>query len=577
VFGETVLIDWGLSRRFDENDARREMADERPVGDPASAVLMSNAGGTIGFMSPEQTAQASQVGPPADIYSLGATLYYLLTAQAPFPYPTTPQEGEAAMQQIRNGEFPLPRKLNPNVHPDLEAICRKAMALEPPDRYAGASDLATDVDRWLAGEPISARREPRLRRCWRLAKRYRGVTAAIAAAVLMFLVVSAATTPFLRAAYTREKDQRTRAEAQRARANSNLKTSLSVMDLFLDRARADPKPSASSVAELRNFYLPRLIHFYEQLVAVQDDQSPEARQLVGRAYHGLGVCYTLQGDRRRGETHFLSAQAIQEQLTGEIADPEQLVPYAADLAVTRIDLAQLYRDWGRPQDEAKVRQQIADAYDAFADRKHAYRFAFGVAQRFRELGQFPESNAWLGKVIDALEELLRNHPDQPDARTALAESLSARALYWFAENRYDLALKDWERRSQVSAAPLPPDVRVFYAGSLARQGEHVKAAAEAEALSGTTKLDSANMYNLACALAISVSAARQDRHLSLTERKACAERYAKDALTWLRKSHAAGFFQLAGAVEQLKKDADFDSLRTREDFKQFLAEVEKKK
>ncbi len=98
-----------------------------------------------------------------------------------------------------------------------------------------------------------------------------------------------------------------------------------------------------------------------------------------------------------------------------------------------------------------------------------------------------------------------------------------------------------------------------------------------EALARTTALDSDDMYNLACTLAISASAARQDKRLSLTERKARAERYAKDAFTWLRKSHAAGFFRLPGAVEQLKKDADFDSLRTREDFKQFLTGLEKKK
>ncbi len=401
VFGETVLIDWGLSRRFDEDAAGRGGVGDSPAANSVSGVLMSNAGGTFGFMSPEQTAQGNQVGPASDIYSLGATLYCLLTGQAPFPYPSAPQEGEAIMQQIRNGDFPLPRKINPNVHPDLESICRKAMARQPEHRYANASNLATDIDHWLAGEPISARCEPWLRRWWRLAKRYRGVTASAAAIVLGFMVALAVATPFLQAAYTREKGQRTQAEAQGARANSNLSTSLFVMDLFLTRARSDPNPTPSSVVELRDFYLPRLIHFYEQLIANQDDQSAEARQLVGRAYHGLGVCSSLKGDQRQSETHFLSAQAIQSQLTDEIADPEQRVPYAADLAVTRIDLAQLYKVWGRPQDEMTARQLIADTYDAFIDRKHAYQFAFGVSRRFRELGRFAESKLWLGKVIDA--------------------------------------------------------------------------------------------------------------------------------------------------------------------------------
>src|SRR5262249_20790273 len=162
------------------------------------------------------------------------------------------------------------------------------------------------------------------------------------------------------------------------------------------RARTDPRPTPTTVGELRNYYLPRLIDFYKELLARQDDPSPEARQLVGRAYHGWGVCCTLLGDRRQAETHFLSAEAIQDDLTDQAADPDERVSHAADLAVTRIDLAQLYKELGRQKDEAAARQQIAAAHDAFADRKHAYRFAIEVARRFEDLGQFAESMVWHG-------------------------------------------------------------------------------------------------------------------------------------------------------------------------------------
>jgi tRNA A-37 threonylcarbamoyl transferase component Bud32/tetratricopeptide (TPR) repeat protein len=578
VFGETVLIDWGLSRRFDEDEASRDDAVETTAGASASEVLMSEARGTFGFMSPEQTAQGSQVGPASDIYSLGATLFYLLTGEAPFPYPTSPREVETIIHRIRSGDFPPPTKVNPNVHPDLTAVCLKAMALQPGDRYSEASALATDVDRWLAGEPISARREPWLQRSWRWVKRHRVVTAAIAAAVLAALVASAVAAPFLQAAYTREKAERTLAEAQQARANSNEKETLLVLDSFLIKARGDARATAEARAELRNYYLPGLIHFYEKIIlANQDDRSPEARQVVGRVYHGLGVCRTLTGDRRQAESHFLSAQAIQDRLTVEMTDPDRRVMYAADLAVTRIDLADLYKGLGREQDEATVRQRISVAYDGFLDRKDAYKFAVRVAQRFQDLGRFQESLSWQSKKIDALEELLGEDSDQTDVRNDLAKLVYVRAMCWYQQERFDLALKDWERRSQLTAAPLPPNVRAYRALSLAHRGDYHLAAAEAEALANIPGLDAESLYNLAGTLVISVSAARQDRRLPQNERDCRAERYAKNAVTCLRKSHSAGYFQPPGVIEEFKKDAAFAPLRNREDFKQFLSELERKK
>jgi hypothetical protein len=404
------------------------------------------------------------------------------------------------------------------------------------------------------------------------------VTASVAAAVLAALVASAGAAPFLQAAYTREKEQRTQAETQRARANSNLSTGILVLDSFLIKARNDSKATLETRAEVRDYYLPELVRFYETIIlANQDDRSPESRRIVGQMHYGLGVCRTLTGDRRQAENDFLSAQKIQEQLAAEITDPTHRAIYAAELAITRIDLAELYKSLGRQNDEATVRQQIAAAHEAFPNRTDALQFALRVAQRFENLGRYAEARVWLGKVIDRLEELLRNGPDRPDVRSALATFVGTRALLWVREERHDQALKDWERRSQLTDAPLPTDVRLFRARSLAKQGEHIDAAVEVQAIAGTVELASGTMYNLACALAISVSAAQQDKRLRLTASEARAEQYAKGALTWLRKSRDAGFFRIPGNIEQLRKDADLDSLRTREDFKQFLAELEKTK
>lgn len=68
------------------------------------------------------------------------------------------------LRAVQQGDFPSPRALEPSIDPALEAVCRKAMALKPDDRYASARALADDVERWTADEPVSAWREPPSRR-----------------------------------------------------------------------------------------------------------------------------------------------------------------------------------------------------------------------------------------------------------------------------------------------------------------------------------------------------------------------------------------------------------------------------
>jgi serine/threonine protein kinase len=127
-------------------------------------------------MSPEQAAgQVEELSPATDVYSLGATLYALLTNRAPF-------QGRVieVVQQVKRGAWLPPRQVNGSVPAALDAICRKAMALRPEERYATALALAEDVEHWLADEPVSAYAEPagaRLRRWMR--KRPRRVTAAV--------------------------------------------------------------------------------------------------------------------------------------------------------------------------------------------------------------------------------------------------------------------------------------------------------------------------------------------------------------------------------------------------------------
>jgi eukaryotic-like serine/threonine-protein kinase len=157
------IADFGLAKRLDA-------AGQTSTG----AVL-----GTPSYMAPEQ-AEGKPVGPAADVYALGAILYECLTGRPPFRADTSL---ETVRQVVRDDPVP-PGRLQPGVPRDLETVCLKCLQKDPRQRYDSADELADDLGRFLAGEPIRARPTPAWERAVKWARRHPTAAALLGACVL---------------------------------------------------------------------------------------------------------------------------------------------------------------------------------------------------------------------------------------------------------------------------------------------------------------------------------------------------------------------------------------------------------
>jgi tetratricopeptide (TPR) repeat protein/tRNA A-37 threonylcarbamoyl transferase component Bud32 len=192
-YGETLLVDWGLAKPVARREEARAGGEDTlaptATGD-GNGTAMGQAVGTPAYMSPEQAAgRWDLVGPASDIYGLGATLYAMLTGQPPFKGEPGVLAPGALLERVKRGEFPRPRHRKAAVAPALEAVCLKAMARKPEDRYGTALELASEVEHWLADEPVAAYPEPWTIRARRWVKRRRTLVAGLAALVLATLLL----------------------------------------------------------------------------------------------------------------------------------------------------------------------------------------------------------------------------------------------------------------------------------------------------------------------------------------------------------------------------------------------------
>jgi predicted Ser/Thr protein kinase/tetratricopeptide (TPR) repeat protein len=287
-----LLADFGLAKFMDKS---QEITH-------AGEIL-----GTPSYMPPEQTVDSASVTAAADVYSMGATLYHLLTGRPPFQAASLME----TIRQITTQEPVAPRQLNPSLDRDLETICLKCLQKEPARRYASAAELADDLLRYLEGRPIVARPLNWIERSWRWCRRNPVPAAWISVAATFALVsVLAILVGYIRTAAALAESRRHLAQTVGA-----------VNDLFT-RFSEDDLKDEPGMQPLRVELLGRAKEHLKTLLAESDD-DPLLRDYVAEARFLVGVAQMEdESQREAARAELLEAVRMQRLLHRETT-PDQ--------------------------------------------------------------------------------------------------------------------------------------------------------------------------------------------------------------------------------------------------------------
>ena len=298
--GRVRVTDFGLARR--QTDETRLTHTGQLLGTPS-------------FMPPEQIAgRAEDIGPAADVYSLGATLYAILTGRPPFQAASM----AGTLRQVAEQEPVALRQLDVAIPRDLETIALKCLEKSPSRRYATAQSLADDLERFLTDRPIVARRSKQLERFVRWGRRNplaAGLTAAVAALVIVALSVLAVSNAQIR----RESAARAAALQQKDAA---LATAHDAVNQMLTDVASEKFSNVPIAHPLRVSLLKDALRFYEELMRLNEaDRSlvPEMAQVLynmAQLQRELGQNEDAEHSLRRG-IELLSAMDEQDAILQE--------------------------------------------------------------------------------------------------------------------------------------------------------------------------------------------------------------------------------------------------------------------
>jgi serine/threonine protein kinase len=543
-YGETLIVDWGLAKTVGRSDQTRtgeESTLQPSSGSDWAATVMGTVIGTPAYMSPEQAAgRLDLLGPASDIYSLGATLYALLTGTPPFDE----SDKVELLQEVQRGTWRSPRQVKPQTPPALDAICRKAMALEPKDRYATALELAADVEHWLADEPVSAYREPWSQRTARWLRRHRplvaGAAAVLLAAVPLLLVIAVNREQARRQAETDKFEIARKADIALANYKEAFEREAeteAVLEFVGNRVLAAGRPEGQDGGLGNAVTLRRAVEAALPFVAQSFTNQP---LIEARLRLALATSFAYLGDAKTAAQQYEAACALYAHHLG----PDYLYNFT-------------------------IKRNIGAFH--FALQRHADVLKFHeetLALRKAKLGpDHPETLKSLSEVAQILIDLDRG----PEAVTVIDDGLKRARLLTLA------------RLMEYGAPITVPITGKFGHSSLfhyliylrMRYFEKIKdpfgCRRTAEMWEEWNPTDFGGLYEAACWRARTSAVFRAADPSPSGAKQADAE--ADQAMAWLKKFAAAYKDAAVSLRVSLYRDKDLDTLREREDFKKLWAEL----
>jgi serine/threonine protein kinase len=377
----------------------------------AGLTMTGDLVGTLRYMSPEQVlAKRLLIDHRTDIYSLGVTLYELLTLEPAF----SGSDREELLQQIAFQEPPPPRKQNKAVPRELETIVLKAMEKNPEGRYATAQELTDDLRRFLENKPIRAKRPTRVQRVAKWCRRnplLAGALSAVAASLVLGTVVA-----WLLAAWALTEAERARRE--RDVASRNFALAKDAVDKYLSKVTENPKLAQADFHALRKELLETSLPFFQKLVE-QEGQDSELRASRGKAFNRLAGLRGWIGDRENALADYRRAMEIFEPLVAEFPT----VPdYRSELAHSQNGLGNLLQEMGR-WSEAEIhynktlalRAPLAAEIPSVPQYRNELAYTHnGLGLLFRHMDRWAEAETQHNKALALREQLAVEFPN--DAR-----------------------------------------------------------------------------------------------------------------------------------------------------------------
>ena len=436
-YGEVMVVDWGLAKVL----GRAEEKTAAPVALPAGSsdqTLPGHIIGTPAYMSPEQAAgNADAIGPASDVYGLGAILYEILTGRAPFDGSDTYEVLRKVMQ-----EAPVPpRRLSDSVPPALEAICLRALSKKPDDRYPSASELARDVQRWLADEPVTAYPDPLLTRIGRAARRHRLLVTAAAALLVTAVIALSISTVLI----GREK---AKTDVARAELFQNFRRARDVVNRFNVQMSRERLLNEPGLQPLRESLAKQAVDEFRRFVE-EDSADPDVQADYGKALMTWANVTNEIGSKKRAIEIINEAIALFEKLSHEHPETRS---YLTDQARCHLMQGAFYHSARELANAEKVWLISRELYQRespaskpnLEDRKGLALVANNLGQLYTGQGKFPRTEDNIRTAFDIRHELAAADPKNEDYQRTLADTYGSRAALYFRTGHPREAEKDLE-------------------------------------------------------------------------------------------------------------------------------------